>query len=56
MIKLMSTILSALTLTACGISHSSNIPTAVPVTGPGGYSCFAIMDGDRVAGGSCVKQ
>ena len=56
MTKLFMLVLAASALYSCGVSHSSNIPTAVPVIGPGGYDCFAILDGDRVAGGNCVKQ
>lgn len=43
-------------MTGCSSSHSATTPTVLPVTGPVGYDCFAIMDGERVAGGNCVRQ
>jgi hypothetical protein len=43
-------------LASCAPVNSGTTPTVMPIGGPSGYDCFAIMDGDRVAGGNCVKN
>lgn len=39
---------------ACGKVKASSVVAQI-IPGPGGFTCFAIMDGDRVAGGNCVS-
>lgn len=42
-------------LSSCA-ARSAAPPYAVEITGPGGVRCFAVMSGDQVAGGGCVKE
>jgi hypothetical protein len=39
---------------SCGSARAS--AGAQQISGPAGYTCFAIYDGDRVAGGNCVRN
>lgn len=49
-------ILCVVALAGCG-AKAANMPHGVEILAPSsGIRCFAVMDGDRVAGGNCIKE
>lgn len=46
----------SLFILGCGRVRAGGVLQAVSIVGPPGYQCFAIMNGDQVAGGSCTKE
>lgn len=46
----------SLVILGCGRARASGSASAQLIAGPGGYTCFAIMNGDQAIGGNCIKE
>ncbi len=49
-------ILLILSVSSCGLASGGSTRQAQVIPGPGGYTCFGVLDGDHLVGGNCVKD